>query len=111
MCNFPITEGWLAVFDGDYETISISNHPHDPIGACVESFKESFPQSFEAGGRIKLIDLRARSEALALSEEDGVNDSFSIALISDQFCVSTRMFSFLDYFYLCFQHKTPEIQG
>jgi ubiquinone/menaquinone biosynthesis C-methylase UbiE len=34
--------GWLAVFDGDYETTTISNHPHDPLAACIQSFKESF---------------------------------------------------------------------
>jgi ubiquinone/menaquinone biosynthesis C-methylase UbiE len=36
------SNGWLAVFDGDYETITVTKHPHDPLGACVESFKESF---------------------------------------------------------------------
>jgi len=34
--------GWLAIFDGDYETITVSIHPNDPLAACVESFKESF---------------------------------------------------------------------
>ena len=34
--------GWLAVYDGDYETITISNHPQDPLGKCVENFKESY---------------------------------------------------------------------
>ena len=34
--------GWLAVFDGDYETISIGTHQHDPLHACGESFKASF---------------------------------------------------------------------
>jgi len=34
--------GWLAVFDGDYETITASISSHDPLGACIESFKESF---------------------------------------------------------------------
>ncbi len=29
-------------FNGDYETITVSNHPHDPLAACIESFKESF---------------------------------------------------------------------
>jgi ubiquinone/menaquinone biosynthesis C-methylase UbiE len=35
-------DGWLAVFDGDYETITVTTHQHDPFGPCVESFKESF---------------------------------------------------------------------
>ena len=34
--------GWLALFDGDYETITVNRHPHDPLGPCVESFKEAF---------------------------------------------------------------------
>lgn len=34
--------GWIAIYDGDYETITISNHPQDPLGTCVENFKESF---------------------------------------------------------------------
>lgn len=34
--------GWLAIFDGDYETMTVSKHPHDPLAACVESLKESF---------------------------------------------------------------------
>ena len=34
--------GWLGVFDGDYETITVSIASHDPLGACIESFKESF---------------------------------------------------------------------
>ncbi len=34
--------GWLAVFDGDYETITVTIHPYDPLGPCIESFKESF---------------------------------------------------------------------
>ena len=34
--------GWLAIYDGDYETITISNHPQDPLGTCVENFKESY---------------------------------------------------------------------
>ena len=34
--------GWLAVFDGDYETITAALSAHDPLGACIESFKESF---------------------------------------------------------------------
>ena len=34
--------GWLAVFDGDYETITISNNPNDPLAACIQSFKEAF---------------------------------------------------------------------
>jgi len=36
------SNGWLAVFDGDYETITVTKHAHDPLGPCVESFKESF---------------------------------------------------------------------
>ena len=36
------SKGWLAIFDGDYETINISNHPQDPLGTCVENFKESY---------------------------------------------------------------------
>ena len=35
-------DGWLTVFDGDYETITVSNHPQDPLAACVQCFKESF---------------------------------------------------------------------
>lgn len=34
--------GWLAVFDGDYETVTVAKHPHDPLASCIESFKESF---------------------------------------------------------------------
>jgi ubiquinone/menaquinone biosynthesis C-methylase UbiE len=34
--------GWLAIFDGDYETITVSNHPKDPLEVCIEIFKESF---------------------------------------------------------------------
>jgi len=34
--------GTLAVFDGDYETITVNIHPYDPLGPCVESFKEAF---------------------------------------------------------------------
>lgn len=34
--------GQIAVFDGDYETISVRVHQHDPLGACGESFKASF---------------------------------------------------------------------
>jgi ubiquinone/menaquinone biosynthesis C-methylase UbiE len=34
--------GWLAVFDGDYETITVTTHQFDPFGPCVESFKESY---------------------------------------------------------------------
>jgi len=36
------SNGWLAVFDGDYETITVTTHPNDPLGPCIESFKESF---------------------------------------------------------------------
>ncbi|MDX1487928.1 MAG: methyltransferase domain-containing protein, partial [Acidiferrobacterales bacterium] len=36
------SDGWLAVFDGDYETITVSKHRNDPLGSCIESFKESF---------------------------------------------------------------------
>lgn len=36
------SNSWLAVFDGDYETITVTRHPHDPLGPCIESFKESF---------------------------------------------------------------------
>jgi ubiquinone/menaquinone biosynthesis C-methylase UbiE len=34
--------GWLAIFDGDYETITATVSPCDPLGPCIESFKESF---------------------------------------------------------------------
>lgn len=34
--------GWLAVFDGDYATLTASAGPADPLGACVEAFKASF---------------------------------------------------------------------
>jgi SAM-dependent methyltransferase len=34
--------GWIAIYDGDYETITISNHPQDPLGTCVENFMESY---------------------------------------------------------------------
>ncbi len=34
--------GQLAVFDGDYETISVSIHQHDPLHACGEHVKASF---------------------------------------------------------------------
>ncbi len=52
--------GWMAIYDGDYETITISNHPQDPLGTCVENFKESYindlyivrklPKMVESGG-------------------------------------------------------------
>ena len=34
--------GKLAICDGDYKSITISNHAHDPLGVCVESFQNSF---------------------------------------------------------------------
>jgi ubiquinone/menaquinone biosynthesis C-methylase UbiE len=34
--------GKLAICDGDYKSITISNHPHDPLSKCIESFQDSF---------------------------------------------------------------------
>jgi SAM-dependent methyltransferase len=34
--------GWLAVFDGDYATATVSIGPRDPLAACVEAFQENF---------------------------------------------------------------------
>lgn len=54
------SRGWLAVFDGDYATATVSTGPTDPLAACVDAFRESFvndpwlvrrlPQVIEAGG-------------------------------------------------------------
>jgi ubiquinone/menaquinone biosynthesis C-methylase UbiE len=52
--------GWLAAFDGDYATATVSTGVHDPLQPCVDAFRESFvndpwlvrrlPQLLEAGG-------------------------------------------------------------
>jgi ubiquinone/menaquinone biosynthesis C-methylase UbiE len=34
--------GWLAIFDGDYATITVTKHPYDPLAMCIESFKANF---------------------------------------------------------------------
>lgn len=46
------SSGWLAVFDGDYETITVSNNPHDPLAACIQSFKEAFVNDLWLGRRL-----------------------------------------------------------
>jgi ubiquinone/menaquinone biosynthesis C-methylase UbiE len=53
-------EGWLAVFDGDYATATVSLGPSDPLSACIEAFRGGFvhdpwlvrrlPQLLRSGG-------------------------------------------------------------
>jgi ubiquinone/menaquinone biosynthesis C-methylase UbiE len=52
--------GWLAAFDGDYATATVSTGARDPLEACVDAFRQSFvndpwlvrrlPQLIHAGG-------------------------------------------------------------
>lgn len=34
--------GWLAIFDGDYATATVSRSEDDPLNACVEAFRSGF---------------------------------------------------------------------
>ncbi len=34
--------GWLAVFDGDYNTTSVATNPSDPLQVCVEAWVSNF---------------------------------------------------------------------
>jgi ubiquinone/menaquinone biosynthesis C-methylase UbiE len=36
------TNGWLAIFDGDYATATASTNEDDPLNACVEAFRSGF---------------------------------------------------------------------
>jgi ubiquinone/menaquinone biosynthesis C-methylase UbiE len=36
------TEGWVAVFDGDYRTISIATGREDPLEACAAAFRAAY---------------------------------------------------------------------
>jgi SAM-dependent methyltransferase len=36
------TDGWLAVFDGDYATATVSKGAFDPLEACIEAFRSGF---------------------------------------------------------------------
>jgi ubiquinone/menaquinone biosynthesis C-methylase UbiE len=52
--------GWLAVFDGDYATATVSTAERDPLEACVHAFRANFvhdpwivrrfPELLQAGG-------------------------------------------------------------
>ena len=34
--------GWVAAFDGDYATATVSTGQHDPLQPCVDAFRESY---------------------------------------------------------------------
>ena len=34
--------GWLAVFDGDYSTISVATGDFDPLETCIDAFRDSY---------------------------------------------------------------------
>jgi len=34
--------GRLAVFDGDYATVTVASSEHDPLQACIDEFRDSF---------------------------------------------------------------------
>ena len=36
------TSGWLAIFDGDYASATLSTANDDPLNVCVEAFRSSF---------------------------------------------------------------------
>lgn len=36
------TSGWLAIFDGDYATATVSTGDNDPLSVCVEAFRSGF---------------------------------------------------------------------
>lgn len=36
------TDGWLAVFDGDYATATVAIGDFDPLEACIEAFRSGF---------------------------------------------------------------------
>lgn len=36
------TSGWLAIFDGDYATATVSTGDDDPLSVCVEAFRSGF---------------------------------------------------------------------
>jgi ubiquinone/menaquinone biosynthesis C-methylase UbiE len=66
--------GWLALFDGDYATITVATGAHDPVQACVAAFAPAhingpwvvrrFPQMVAHAG---FVDTRLRSHPDQLS--------------------------------------------
>jgi SAM-dependent methyltransferase len=36
------TDGWLAVFDGDYASATVATGDFDPLEACIEAFRSGF---------------------------------------------------------------------
>lgn len=41
-CRLLNPGGWLAVFDGDYATATVSTGDADPLGACIDAFRSGF---------------------------------------------------------------------
>jgi ubiquinone/menaquinone biosynthesis C-methylase UbiE len=70
--------GWLAVFDGDYSTVTLAVDAMDPLQACAEAFVDSYvhdpwivrrlPQALVAAG---FVAVRLRSHGYAQTNEPG----------------------------------------
>ena len=59
--------GWLAVFDGDYETIDVSNHQLDPLQLCADSFKEFFVNDLRIVRRLPSLVSHAGFEVVHIN--------------------------------------------
>jgi SAM-dependent methyltransferase len=67
--------GTLAIFDGDYETITVSNGPHDPLAGCVEAFKEAFINDVWLGRRLPILASAAGFEIVRFDGHSYVETS------------------------------------
>lgn len=67
-------QGLIAVFDGDYETITASVGPFDPLSACVESFKEGFINDLWIARRLPVL-LQTAGFRVDLVESHGYLES------------------------------------